>query len=220
MTVDLPTTVRVDQEFNIVVKRIRWARQGNGGILQDRARSDQTVNWRYVVGAFQIQIPIGTGPELLPQEESLLALFKWKIEKIPTTNKWHPVLNRYIEIVSGRVSGFGGNPGQINPSPDGYPGTLGQHNGHPHGHACLEWTGKVSGLVYDRFGDFDAFILETESGHEHRFIAREQEIECLVRYAWDERAVISVFAEHHRKDWPVSIVLRRAPKASPWIRNG
>jgi len=212
MTVDLPTTVRVDEEFNVVVRRIRWARQGQSLQIQDRARSDQTVNWRYVVGAFQIQIPIGTGPALLPQEESLLALFKWKIEQIPTTNKWHPVLNRYIEIVSGRVSGFGGNPGQINPSPGGYPGTLGQHHEHPHGHACLEWTGKVSGLVYDRFGDFDAFILETESGHEHRFIACEQEIECLVRYAWDERAVISVFAEHHRKDWPVSIVLRRAPK--------
>ncbi len=208
LTVDLPLTVRVGEEFNIVVRRLRWRLQS-----RDQAEAQQTINWRYVVGAFQIRVPVSTGPLLLPGEESLLALFKWKLESIPATNRWYPVLERYIEQVSGRVSGFGGNPGQIKPSQGGFPGGTGGHP-HPHPHDWLEWTGKVASVAYDRFGDFDEFVLVTETGHEHRFYGREPEVERLVRYAWDERAVISVFAEKHRADWPISIVLRRVPKGT------
>jgi hypothetical protein len=34
-------------------------------------------------------------------------------------------------------------------------------------------------------------------------------VEELVRRAWIERTVISVFVESHDPDWPASIVLRR-----------
>lgn len=224
VTLHLPLTVRVRQEFNLVVKRLRSfapiileeAPQARRG-----ARKDQppTIGWRYVVGAFQIRIPVSTGPKLLPPEESLLALFKWKLEQIPATNRWHPVLQRYIDQVSGRVSGFGGDPGKIGPSQGGFTsgGDGGKHDHHHHHHhhhreECREWTGKVVSVIYDRFGDFEGFVLETEEGHEHCFHGREPEIERLVRYAWDDRAVISVFVERHCLERPVSIVLRRSPK--------
>jgi hypothetical protein len=188
-------------------------------ILQDspkarkagQKREPDSIGWRYVVGAFQIRVPVSTGQKLLLPEESLLALFKWKLEQIPPTNRWYKVLGRYIEQVSGRVTGFGGNPGSIGPSQGGFSGG-GKHHHHLHKPHREEWTGKVMSVIYDRFGDFEGFVLLTECGHEHWFRGREPEIERLVRYAWDDRAVITVFAEKHCPQWPVSIVLRRSPK--------
>lgn len=73
-----------------------------------------------------------------------------------------------------------------------------------------EFTGKVQGVIYDRFGDFEGFFLLTEHGHEHRFHSRESEVEELIRKAWVERYVITVIAHHHHPHNPSSIILRRA----------
>jgi hypothetical protein len=81
--------------------------------------------------------------------------------------------------------------------------------GRPHGSGD---GGKIVGVSYDRFGDFEGFMLETEEGHEHTFHAREHAIEELVRVAWAERIVITVHVEAHRPERPASIVLRRPPK--------
>lgn len=50
-------------------------------------------------------------------------------------------------------------------------------------HGELEFTGKIAGLIYDRFGDFDGFLLLSERGHERRFYAREEQVERVVRGA-------------------------------------
>ena len=211
ISLQLPSTVRVGQEFNIVVRRLRSKTIGD----VDRAVAGKgSISWRYVVGAFQIRIPVSTGPKLLPTEESLLALFKWKLGSIPASNRWYPVLNRYVQQVSGRVNAFGGNAGSIPPSQQGYPGTPSGGLGHPphHHEHRTEITGKVSGVVYDSFGDFHGFLLLTEARHEHRFFSREPEIEGLVRDAWEERSVISVFADAKHPDEPLAIILRRTPR--------
>lgn len=91
-------------------------------------------------------------------------------ESIPATNRWYPVLQRYVQQVSGRVDGFGGNAGSVNPSQQGIGGGVVGH--HPE---CDEFTGKVAGVIYDRFGDFEGFALITEGGYEHRFRSRENE---------------------------------------------
>jgi hypothetical protein len=179
----------------------------------NRNKEREIIGWRYVVGAFQIRIPVSTGPKLLPPEESLLALFKWKLEQTPVTNRWYLVLQRYVDQVSGRVNGFGGNAGSVGASQGGFTsgGAGGKHHHHPHG-MLEEYTGKVAAVIYDRFGDFEGFVVRSERGHEHHFRGREPEIERLVRYAWGDRAVISVFVEKHSPECPVSIVLRRSPK--------
>jgi hypothetical protein len=118
LTVDLPSTVKRDQQFRIVVRRIANRLKFEPNDAAARALP----NWRYVVGAFQINIPVSTASVLLTPEESILAVSKWKIDQIPATNRWHPVLQRYIAQVSGRVTGFGGDPQQIPPSPKGFPG--------------------------------------------------------------------------------------------------
>ena len=55
-------------------------------------------------------------------------------------------------------------------------------------------TGKISGLLYDHFGDFEGFTLETHQGAHYRYRSREQSILDLVRVAWRERYVVTVMA--------------------------
>jgi len=104
-----------------------------------------------------------------------------------------------------------GNPGLILASPSG--GVTGlPAPGHGRPHDWLEFTGKVNGLKYDRFGDFEGFFLLTEHGEEKWFESREHEIEALAHEAWAERIRITVFAARHAAHRPVSIVLRDAPR--------
>ena len=58
------------------------------------------------------------------------------------------------------------------------------------------FTGKIAGLIFDHFGDFEGFILDTEDG-ERRLFSREKEIEELAERAWRERLRITVCVEHH-----------------------
>ncbi len=166
------------------------------------------LNWRYVTGSFAVRIPVTTAKIMLPLEQDTLAIMKWRLTQMLPTNRWYPVLVRYISYISGRVDGLGGNSISILPNPYGVPPSP---LAHPPKHD-REFNGKVMSVDYDRFGDFCGFLVLTEEGHEHFFEAREREIEALVRAAWAQRMVISVFTRRHDLRWPVSIVLRRAPR--------
>lgn len=54
------------------------------------------------------------------------------------------------------------------------------------------WSGKISGLLYDHFGDFEGFTLESHAGAHRRFFSRETAIHDLARAAWRERDVVTV----------------------------
>ena len=200
-TVDLPDTVRTGEEFSIVVRRVATS------TLDDRkpagAASRANLVWRYVVGTFQIQIPVATARTLLAPEESTLAILKYRLEQLPPTDRWYPVLVRYIQYVSGRVNGLGGNAGSIPASPGGYQPVPARQDGR-----CA--VGKVTGVVYDRFGDFAGFWLCTEAGEERRYHATEARIESIARFAWAERVVIEVRAAASHPAEPSEIVLLRA----------
>jgi hypothetical protein len=49
-----------------------------------------------------------------------------------------------------------------------------------------EDIGKVAGLIFDRFGDFEGFLLLNEEGKEKWFNG-EKYAENLLRYAWERR---------------------------------
>jgi hypothetical protein len=53
-------------------------------------------------------------------------------------------------------------------------------------------SGKVSGLLFDHFGDFEGFTLESYGGSHHRFFSREPAVRELARTAWTERHVVTV----------------------------
>jgi hypothetical protein len=195
-------------------------------------------NWRVATGSFAVSIPVSTPAAMLGPERDILAIFKWRLSQLPSTSRWYPVLKKYIGYIEGRILGLGGNPITVVPSPygspppsgPGYPGGpplgggSGGHGGHHGGHGGghhgghgghqrhEKHTGKVEGLVYDRFGDFDGFVFRAEDGSEHRYRSRSGRIEELVLRAWRQRMVVEVhgqrgdpidLAQVILKEWPV-----------------
>lgn len=46
--------------------------------------------------------------KILPGDENLLAILKWRLGLIGPSNRWYWVLSRYIGCLSGRIDGMGG----------------------------------------------------------------------------------------------------------------
>ncbi|WP_429360875.1 hypothetical protein [Paraburkholderia sp. MM5496-R1] len=218
VAVDLPPGIQRGDIYDISVLQFEQAtayQQAPPQIARRAAKLPavtavpQTFSWRQLMGAFECTIVISTNENLLYPEERLLAWLKWRLQVASPTSRWYPVLQRYLDLIAGRVSGFGGDPSGIPPSPTGdVPG----HKPSPrpgHGRARREFTGKVVGISYDRFGDFEGFTLLTLEGHEREFRGRERNVEELIDRAWRERTLISVFVEEHEPEWPAVVVLRR-----------
>jgi murein tripeptide amidase MpaA len=210
LTIDLPAGVRRGERFDVVVRQVTHAegRVVSGGIERPRRRAatNQVAvfrQWRRVSGAFQLAIPVHTKGILLPREERLLSILRWIAETIPARSRWHPVFARYLDQIAGRVTGLGGDPGQVLPSPTG---DWKHHDGSA---STGDATGKVVGVIYDRFGDFEGFLLETERGGERRYHARERKVEEIVKWAWLARAVITVHTDRFDPHHAAGIVVRR-----------
>jgi hypothetical protein len=237
LTIDLPSNVVKGQEFDVVVRRIGSRRVAVAPppppppkIAIENPRGDRVASptavaaaavgkeifniERYVVGSFQVKIPVKTKGDMLPAEENTLAIFKARLKAMPPTNRWRPVIERYIGLLSARVDGLGGNASDIPPSFLGHGHRKGEHEGHErdreHHEKWEERTGKVGGLIFDHFGDFEGFILNTEEG-EHRYFSRETEIRTLAERVWAERLRIMVSAEHDDAGRPRRIIVREPP---------
>jgi hypothetical protein len=210
ITVQLPNGIRAGNEFNIVIRRVTSRRFDKSDRTTD-SRSNLIFNWRYIVGTFQMKIPVKHDAAILPSEENLLAILKWRLQSLKPDNRWYPVLKRYIFHVVGRVRGLGGNPAKIRPSQFGTAGQI-EPTLSPPDEERLEWTGKISGLRYDRFGDFLGFDLITVAGEERCFRGREHAIEDLARQAWVERILLTVVGSRRAPEWPAEIMLRRPPR--------
>jgi hypothetical protein len=168
---------------------------------------DQEFTWRQVSGAFQVRIPVTNAKVMLPVEENTLAILKWRLQESKAPYRWRPVWERYIELEAARVKGLGGDPNNIPPSLGGYRPS---HDPCKDKELRREFTGKVISLTFDRFGDFDGFILDTEDGN-RRFTAREPEIQKVVNRAWSERILTTVIVELDALHRPEKIVLHCPP---------
>jgi hypothetical protein len=130
-TIDLPLGVRRGQVFSVVVRRIGSRRVPQIPVIAAaRLPGNETFNrdWRYVVGTFQITIPVETEDRLIWPEENILAIFKWRLQQLSQSDRWYGVLQRYLEYVTARVEAFGGNPAAIPPSPTGAPAPPPDHD--------------------------------------------------------------------------------------------
>lgn len=206
-TVDLPTTVVTGQEFAVVVRRV--GRRGDTRRIdapQATASKAQIVRppraWRYVIGTFQVKIPVSTAAVILRPEEDTLAIMKWRLQQMAPTDRWTPVLQRYVAIVSNRVAGLGGNPGAIPPSPDGAPVDLREPCDE-----LVEICGKVVEVVYDCFGDLEGFALDDCCRRRH-FKTREREVGELALRACKERLTLSVFVDRQNATRICRLVIR------------
>ncbi len=216
LTVDLPQTVTKGQSFTIVAKRVttytvpppvvintpalhapeirhrgKPLAAKKGGKPEEQTQKQRS--WRYITGAFQINIPIRADADILPFDMNTLAIFKWRLSMMPVTNRWHPVMKRYIDILSARIDGLGGDSGSIQPSATGLPEPIGKP-GNKH---LKEDRGKICEIFYDCFGDFEGFAL-CSCSEERRFASREKGIEEVALYACRERNLVSVFTADNR----------------------
>ncbi len=148
---------------------------------------------------------------MLESEERALGFFKWVVPTLPATDRWRPVIERYLDEIARRVKLFGGDPAKILASAVGAISRSPQDGGFWHGAHGIEATAKVDGIVYDHFGDFEAFILETFAGERHRFHSQEERVLRLVERAWALRILVTVTARPERPDRPVEIILHGAP---------
>jgi kumamolisin len=86
----------------------------------------------------------------------------------------------------------------------------GHHHPHPVGHhaAVEDHTGKVTGLVFDKFGDFSGFELETTKKGVKKFRGNEGQFASLVERAWKERVKVTVVTEKGEPEEPKEIIFR------------
>jgi hypothetical protein len=173
--------------------------------------------WRETIGAFQLGIPVSTRADMLAHHLRLLSAMRWRAEWLRPNSRWYATFRRYVEMIAEKVRALGGDPYTAPPNQNGdipLPGDGGREGGHDDGYGDhgghgdgwpgggrepVEggeepglWWGKITGLLFDHFGDFDGFILETAQGARHRFFSREAAILRLARDAWLERYVVTV----------------------------
>lgn len=220
LSIDLPDHLRRGEIYTVVVRQVTNAfsevipvprigtRRAGGSAAVSSAAG---IEWRQVFGAFQLAIPVHAKASLLLREERDLSVLLWIGEAIPHHSRWYLVFRRYLELIKGRVKSFGGDPGQILPSPTGdgrrkHP----CHEEHEHEEHRLAFTGKIAGLIFDRFGDFEGFLLDTEDC-ERQFFSREKDVETLAERAWRERLRITVWVECHQPHQPQTIIVREPP---------
>jgi hypothetical protein len=72
-------------------------------------------------------------------------------------------------------------------------------------------TGKVDGIAFDHFGDFEGFLLLTRHGEPHRFRSSEPGVLEVVERAMEQRIWLTVIREPGHPDRPLSLILRATP---------
>lgn len=164
-------------------------------------------SWRYVVGSFKVQIPVTAGEKILPSEENTLAIMKWRLQQMMPSDRWYPVLQRYISYISDRVAGLGGNPNAIPPSLSGAPITvIGKRE-------TRSYTGKICEVIYNCFGDFEGFVIES-CCERHSFKSCEKGIGEIVLRACRDRMVVTVYVEQPPRNKIREIVIGCCGKES------
>lgn len=192
LTVDLPPTVVAGQEFDVVVRRVA-VRNLPRLELEDAAEPaaaglKNRGPWRRVVGTFQVKIPVATAATMLGPEEDTLAILRWRLGQIAASDRWHPVLTRYVELIAERVAGLGGDPSQIPPSPLGA-----EHGRRRRCDDVVAVSGRVATVRFDCHGDLECIVLE-DCCEEHTFRTREARIGDLALRAARDHLTVTVTA--------------------------
>jgi hypothetical protein len=111
---------------------------------------------------------------MLAPEATTLAIMKWRLANMSPSNRWVPVLERYIAYSSTRLNAVGGDAGSV-PASLTYipPSLLAPGRGGAPGETTT--CGKVSEVLFDCHGDFIGFVLDN-CCDPHAFETRERAI--------------------------------------------
>ena len=200
LTVTVPAAPAAGQIYSVIVRQVTTGHAALTVTGTDTA--EKRTLGRRVLGTFQISLSAKPPDQALLASERLYAVFTWIAEAIAPADRWYPVFLRYLAQLATVITKLGGDPAQIPPSPGG------QVLEHPvPAEEAEEIVGKIEGIIYDHFGDFDGFILETETGHHHRFRSRETPMLVLIRRAWEERTRVAVRPDAQHQHQPRSVIL-------------
>jgi hypothetical protein len=130
LSVNLPMGIRKGQNYTVLVRQLTNASgrvtpppppppKINAQKAAVAVTLGDTIQWRRVLGTFQVNIPVSTKEILLPREERRLSIFRWIGEAMPPQRRWYSVFQRYLEGIAQKVEALGGDPNQILPSPTG-----------------------------------------------------------------------------------------------------
>lgn len=126
LTLEVPPNVRKQQLFKVSARQITNTvavtpdPQPPGIALASKTSPlPDIIQWRKVIGAFQVNIPVSTKHDLLEPEQRLLSVLRWISKTIPHSNRWQAVFHRYVEQTAGRVHALGGDPTKIGASSSG-----------------------------------------------------------------------------------------------------
>jgi hypothetical protein len=206
LTLQLPLTVRDGEQFRIDVQQhsgptfLRTILERKPGDRRRATFEDFSVSARKVLGTFRVTVAVKIGRPLLEKLVRNLAVLRYILEAIPKADSWYPVFVRYIEQLGNQIKGLGVDPSQIPPSADD-PGIPGEHVHRE----C--YTGKVAEVIFDCFGDFEGFVLES-CDQRHHFHTREKGIEKLVMQACRERLLLTVCLNRKHDEKIAEIVVR------------
>lgn len=204
LDVKLPAGIGAGRKFTVVVNQLATQTARIPVSSSDAVRrSFSQIAWREVTGTFKLALRTYAPSEALPRLEQNLSFLRWVFESVPDDSRWHPVFVRYLAALASLIRNFGGNPQLIPPSSTGdWRGTK------PQGPADKRhFTGKIEGLIFDHFGDFEGFYLQTDEDERLQFYSREPNLRHVVERAWSARLRVTVVAEPDRPDRPRRLVL-------------
>lgn len=168
LSVQLPFGVRAGRRWRITVQHIC-------GVS------------RRIIGAFELNVPVRTGGQLLTTERRRLAALRLMRDGLAAGSRWVPIFERYVKQVEDRVRDFGARPEDVPASPYGapedWPADVGHDSGAPPaggepGHACNGGDGgvprrcdvlhgRVQEVLFDCCGDLEGFVLGTCDDRRH-----------------------------------------------------
>ncbi len=127
LTLELPEGVRKGQEFSTTVRQYSGATHA-------------------VVGAFEVHVTVKAEASILPDEANRFAVLSHIASTLAASDRWTPVLARYLSQISARVEALGGHPQAIAPSPYGTnppptPGGTPVQSPSAAGRSCRWWVG-------------------------------------------------------------------------------
>ena len=210
--VQLPARVAIGARLTVAVTQLSTRRAairvGDGNPVAYFGGAASNLTWRAPGGAFQLALHVETPPVTRRLIERKLSILKFCFETIEPGSRWHSVFVRYLEIVAAQLTALGGQPGLVQPYAPGLGhGKTGGCGGEGHAHEPEPLTGKIEALIFDHFGDFEGFCLETFDGDSYEFFSRERNIREIAERAWKDRNLIRVFPEAEHKQSARRIVL-------------
>ena len=169
---------------------------------------------RHIIGSCEFNIPISKAELIMEDTGRTLSVFKHIVSTIPNTDRWWPLMTRYVAHMARRFDALGGDSSVVHPNPDGsgrpyHPkdtsdpkdpwdpddGDPNQDDKWPcHTH---RQKGFVCDIEYDCHGRLSAFVLES-CGRRRKFNKAIARFEQLLLRACRAGLELEVFSNNGR----------------------